>query len=278
MSLGASPDGRTQVFESLGDVYSIPVEGGPARARLTGRAFQSQPRYSPNGAQLVFISDESGSANVWIASADGRGARQVTQLPRSGMLSPAWSADGRSILATVTDPTVCCRRARSPRARRAEIWRFDVETGAGTRLVENANGPAQPLVSSPLPGPYGAWPTRDGASVWFTSVTPHPDGSRNGAGSALMRIATGGGVPSAVPVEGTPAMKPMVSPDGSTLVYGTAREGRRGLKARDLATGVERWLAWPVDRNQLEARASRDVLPNAAPTRSFRSWLASLAR
>ena len=67
-----------------------------------------------------------------------------------------------------------------------------------------------------------------------------------------------------VPVQGTPAMKPILSPDGSQLVYGTVREGKTGLKLRDLATGIERWLAYDVDRNQLEGRATRDVLPNVA--------------
>jgi Tol biopolymer transport system component len=171
------------------------------------------------------------------------------------MLSPAWSADGRQLFATVTDPY---------RTRTAELWRYDAATGEGVRVVANTNGPAQPLVSAPAPGPYGAWPAPDGATLWYASVTPRPYGSRNGASSALLRLPVGGGEAEPVVVEGTPAMKPLLSPDGATLVYGTVREGRTGLRARDLATGTERWLAWPVDRHQLEARASRDLLPNAA--------------
>lgn len=255
VSLDVSPDGRALVFELLGDVYVLPVAGGGARPLLTGRAFQSQPRYSPSGAQLVYISDESGSDNVWIANVDGTAPRQLTRLPRAGMLSPAWTADGRAILVTVTTPYT---------TRTAELWRYDVATGEGTRLLENTNGPAQPLVSAPAPGPYGAVSSRDGQSVWFTSVTPRPYGSRNGPTSTMLRLPAAGGAPTPVVVEGTPAMKPLLSPDGGTLVYGTVREGRTGLKARDLATGAERWLAYPVDRHQLEARASRDVLPNAA--------------
>jgi CubicO group peptidase (beta-lactamase class C family)/imidazolonepropionase-like amidohydrolase/Tol biopolymer transport system component len=254
VSLDASPDGRTLVFELLGDVYALPVSGGRAQPVLTGRAFQSQPRFSPSGAQLVFISDVSGSDNVWIANADGSAPRQLTRRARAGMLSPAWSADGRAIVVTVTAPYT---------TRTAELWRYDVATGDSVRLLENTNGPAQPLVSSPMPGPYGAVASRDDQSLWFTSVTPRPYGSRNGPTSAILRLPAAGGAPTPVVVEGTPAMKPLLSPDGATLVYGTVREGRTGLKARDLATGAERWLAYPVDRHQLEARASRDVLPNA---------------
>ena len=266
VSLDVTRDGRALVFELLGDIYRVPVDGGKAAPLITGRAFQSQPRLSPDGAQLVFISDETGSDNVWIASADGRNARAVTRLPRSGMLSPAWATDGRSVVVTVTDPHG---------TRTAELWRYDVASGQGTRLVPNGNGPAQPLVSAPAPGPYGAWPSPDGASLWFTAVTPRPYGSRNGATSALMRVAVSGGAPEPVAVEGLPAMKPMLSPDGSTLVYGTVREGKTGLRLRTLATGAERWLAYPVDRNQLEARASRDVLPNTAFSPDGRSLYAA---
>ncbi|MEI6738733.1 MAG: serine hydrolase [Gemmatimonadaceae bacterium] len=255
VSLDVTRDGRALVFELVGDIYRLPVDGGRATPLLTGRAFQSQPRLSPDGTQLVYISDETGSDNVWIADADGRNARAVTRLPRAGMLSPTWSTDGRSIVVTVTDPHG---------TRTAELWRYDVASGQGTRLVPNTNGPAQPLVSAPAPGPYGAWPTPDGSSLWFTSVTPRPYGSRNGATSALMRVPVNGGAAVPVAVEGLPAMKPLLSPDGLTLVYGTVREGKTGLRLRTLATGAERWLAYPVDRNQLEARASRDVLPNAA--------------
>ena len=255
VSLDVHPDGRTLVFELLGDLYTLPVGGGRAQPLLTGRAFQSQPRYAPAGDALVYISDESGADNVWIARADGTNARQLTRLTRAGMLSPSWSADGRAIYVTVTAPYT---------TRTAELWRYDARTGDGVRLVENSNGAAPPLVSAPAPGPYGPIASRDGQSLWFTSVTPRPYGSRNGPTSTLMRMPVAGGAPSPVIVDGTPAMKPLLSPDGTTLVYGTVREGRTGLKVRDLATGAERWLAYPVDRHQLEARASRDVLPNAA--------------
>jgi CubicO group peptidase (beta-lactamase class C family)/imidazolonepropionase-like amidohydrolase/Tol biopolymer transport system component len=255
VSLDLHPNGRTLVFELLGDLYTLPVEGGQAQPLLTGRAFQSQPRYSPDGTRLVYISDESGSDNVWIANADGTEAQPLTRLPRAGMLSPAWSADGRAIVVTVTAPYT---------TRTAELWRYAVDSGEGERLLENRNGPPQPLVSAPAPGPYGAVASPDGQGVWFTSVTPRPYGSRDGPRSVILRLPAAGGPPTPVIVEGVLAMKPLLSPDGGTLVYGTVREGRTGLKARDLATGAERWLAYPVDRHQLEARASRDVLPNAA--------------
>lgn len=266
ISLDVSKDGRTIVFELLGDIYAMPIEGGRARPVLTGRAFQSQPRYSPDGTQLVYVSDETGSDNIWIANADGTGARAVTRLPRSGMLSPAWTPDGQSIVLTVADYFG---------ARTAELWSYHVATGEGRRLVENTNGAPTLLVSAPAPGPYSAWPSPDGKQVWFASVTPRSHLSRGGPLSMLMHVPAAGGPAVPIPVEGMPAMKPMLSPDGKHLVYGTVREGRTGWKVRDLGTGAERWLAGQVDRHQLEARASRDVMPNAAFTPDGRYLLAA---
>ena len=33
--------------------------------------WDQQPRYSPDGSQIAFITDRNGSKNVWIANADG---------------------------------------------------------------------------------------------------------------------------------------------------------------------------------------------------------------
>jgi hypothetical protein len=62
VSLDVAPDGGSLVFELLGDVYSLPVEGGRARPLLTGRAFQSQPRFSPAGAVSRAI---EGGGGLW---------------------------------------------------------------------------------------------------------------------------------------------------------------------------------------------------------------------
>ena len=98
ISLDVSPDGRGIVFELLGDLYTLPIGGGEAQAITRGLAFDSQPRFSPDGKHLVYVSDRSGNENVWIADPDGSHARQISTLDDNAVLtSPTWSADGRSI-------------------------------------------------------------------------------------------------------------------------------------------------------------------------------------
>ena len=79
VSLDVSPDGKTIVFDLLGDLYTVPIEGGDAKAIATGLAFDSQPRFSPDGKQIAFVSDRDGAENLWIANADGSDPRALTK-------------------------------------------------------------------------------------------------------------------------------------------------------------------------------------------------------
>ena len=53
MNLDVSPDGREIAFDLLGDIYTIPITGGEAHPLLTGNAWETQPRYSPNGREIA---------------------------------------------------------------------------------------------------------------------------------------------------------------------------------------------------------------------------------
>src|SRR5688500_8027405 len=46
MSVDVSPDGRTLVFDLLGDLYTMPIGGGKAVPLTRGMAFDGQPRFS----------------------------------------------------------------------------------------------------------------------------------------------------------------------------------------------------------------------------------------
>src|SRR6476646_10158369 len=68
LSLDVSPDGQTIVFDHLGDLFTIPMAGGKATPLTRAMALEAQPRFSPDGKRVVFVSDRAGAANVWIMS------------------------------------------------------------------------------------------------------------------------------------------------------------------------------------------------------------------
>src|SRR5713226_5537910 len=71
INVDVSPDGKTLVFDLLGDLYTLPITGGQAQPLLNGREWERCPRYSPDGQQIAFISDRSTTIgrnvdNVWV--------------------------------------------------------------------------------------------------------------------------------------------------------------------------------------------------------------------
>jgi hypothetical protein len=66
------------------DIWKFPVGGSPAdntrgRTRITRQTGQAQtPSVSPNGAEVVYLSDSGGHGNLWIATMDGSSVRQLT--------------------------------------------------------------------------------------------------------------------------------------------------------------------------------------------------------
>ena len=61
-----SPDGKTLVFEWMGDLWSAPVNGGNARQLTKHPARDGNPKFSPDGRQLAFVSNREGSNQVYV--------------------------------------------------------------------------------------------------------------------------------------------------------------------------------------------------------------------
>ncbi|MEE9500673.1 MAG: hypothetical protein V3V48_01235, partial [Candidatus Aminicenantaceae bacterium] len=102
ISTDVSPDGQTLVFDLLGDLYVIPIEGGVAKVLSRGMAFDTQPRFSPDGSYIAFVSDRDGSENVWIMEANGSGAVPLTSGKDTVFISPEWTPEGDAVIAAKT--------------------------------------------------------------------------------------------------------------------------------------------------------------------------------
>jgi hypothetical protein len=65
-------------------------------------------------------------------------------------------------------------------------------------------------------------------------------------------------------------MRPVLSPDGTLLAYAARRDGttpatsETGLRLRNLKTGEDRWLAWPIDHDGQEGGYYNELTPAIA--------------
>jgi imidazolonepropionase-like amidohydrolase/Tol biopolymer transport system component len=265
MSLDVSPDGRTIVFDLLGDLYTVPVTGGAARRLTSGLAFDGQPRFSPDGRSIVFVSDRNGSDNVWIANSDGTSPRPVTRDERRTFISPEWTPDGEFVV--VSKSTEIVSRPRS-----FQLVMYHRAGGSGVPLTGPTTPPApaaegEPRIQIHLGAAFG----NDARQLYVTV-------SAGGGGYGNWQIAQLDRGNSRVyqrTHEIAGALRPVVSPDGAWLVYGTRVDGTSALKLVDLKSGDERWLVRRIDRDDQEGSFTRDLLPGASFTPDSRSLIAA---
>ena len=253
MSLDVSADGATIVFEALGDLYTVPIEGGEAKAITRGMAFDSQPAFSPDGSRIAFLSDRDGSENLWIMGADGSNAKKLSKGgDRIEFASPSWSPDGSHVIVSRT----------SWGLRTFELWAHHVEGGKGVRVTR-----AKPTNDTPARQRRNALGAVYSPNARFLYYA----GKRGGFGYDLtlplwqiVRLDIAKGIEDTLTNARGSAFRPRLSHDGNLLAYATRvaapNGGATALRLRNLETGEDRRLTL-VERDDQESRFTRDLLP-----------------
>jgi Tol biopolymer transport system component len=211
ISLDVSPDGQQIVFDFLGDLYTLPIGGGDATRITRGFSFDSQPRFSPDGREIVYISDESGGENVWVYELDSQEKRQITKGNDYPYQSPDWSPDGEYLIAS-----------KQSGGNLHKIWLYHKDGGGGTALVN------EPDNKRMLEGVFGP----EGRFIWFSERT----GSWNyNAALPQYQIAKydreEGDIIPQVSRYGS-SFRPTLSGDGKWLAYGTRHDDETGFIIR----------------------------------------------
>lgn len=238
ISVDVSPDGQNIAFDLMGDLYLLPFSGGQADTLTQGMGYDVHPRFSPDGKKLLYISDRSGSENLWVMDLETKEKRQISKETKESFTSAEWMPDGKYI--------VVSKGRRNPK-----LHLFHVDGGSGVELIKE---PDVLKTIDPAVSPDGKliyFSQRRGAWNYNAQLPQYQLGIYNLENGETSTITSRYGS----------AFTPVLSPDGNHLVYGTRYEDKTGLILRDLKTGDEQWLAYPIQRDEQESIAPLGVLP-----------------
>jgi Tol biopolymer transport system component len=194
-SLAVSPDGKTILFDLMGDIYSIPMEGGKATAITKGMAYDNHPSFSPDGKRILFLSDRSGAENIWYIDLEKKDTLALTEEQNNNFPGAVYTPDGNYIVYT---------KGR----RNTKLYLMHKNGGAGTSLID---APAtlktiDPAVSAD--GRYIYYSARNGAWNYNAMLPQYSIGVYDREKGTTRTIASRYGS----------AFTPVLSKDGKWLV------------------------------------------------------------
>jgi imidazolonepropionase-like amidohydrolase/Tol biopolymer transport system component len=255
LSLDVSPDGKEIAFDLLGDIYTIPIGGGEAKALTSGVAWDMQPRYSPNGKWIAFTSDRAGGDNVWIMNRDGSKPEQVTKETFRLLNSPSWTPDSEYLVAR--------KHFTAERSLGAgEMWLYHRSGGDGLQLTKKRND--QKDSGEPVFSP-------DGRYLYYSEdTTPGPifeyNKDPNKQIYVIQRLDRQTGETEAFVTGPGGSIRPTPSHDGKSLAFIRRVRYKSTIFVLDLESGRETPLYDGLDRDMQETWAIHGVYPSMAWT------------
>jgi dipeptidyl aminopeptidase/acylaminoacyl peptidase len=165
-------NGRGFINDRFSRLWLVDVASGDAELLTRGDHHDQEPRWSPDGKRIAFVSDRHRDADlnwrtdVYLVGIDDR---RVTQLSpgdgHQGWAAPTWTPDGQWVVA------VGNRDWTLGVLDQASVWRFRVRDGSAEDLLEGTDLEAAPALNSDL---FGGAPIRvdvmaDGRWVVFAA-------------------------------------------------------------------------------------------------------------
>jgi len=246
MSVDVAPGGETIVFDLLGDLYLMPIEGGRAIRLTEGASWDSSPRYSASGREVYFISDRVGFKNVWAISLETRNLQQITDHPQDvvgglsvvqseGLLLAGIRGEREVVLHIIDTSTGSVRPIDKPTLPVLSLV---------AQIVGNGGGALRPRAKT-----YAGTATEE-RYVYFSEAhyglaSRAVVGARSGATRLFRYNSETRQREQLTPVDAAyDEYKPQLSHDGELLAYFRQYlDGRSELRVRNLATDSDRAIA-----------------------------------
>lgn len=224
-----SPDGRMLVFGYLGDLWTVPSDGGVARRLTASTSYERSPVFSPDGKWIAFASNRYGDFDLFVIPAEGGLPRRLTW-HSSDDIPCAFSPDNRRVI------------FRSGREVLSSLYSIPVEGGVPARLSRLTWTEAS-----------NASPTPDGKSM-LMNLGPQSRqfwwriGYKGSNNADVWRLDLDSGHYARWTTWKGDDNWPLCGPDGRTFYYVADRDGRMpNLYAQDGPEGAPRALTHFTD-------------------------------
>jgi eukaryotic-like serine/threonine-protein kinase len=196
-----SPDGSRLAFtfeEVDFDLIEIPLDGSAARPLLASSRNELDPAFSTDGAEYVYVTDRTGTLEIWLRRRDAWGERRVAGAGEFPEDDPTWALGSLAL---------------SPDGSRVAYQRYGARTGYQVWVSALTAGPAMQLAPGGL---YQDAPTWSPDGEWLALL------QRTGDDLQLVKIRFGRNEPP-VPIAGSMVLYSPVhwSPDGRWILADT---------------------------------------------------------
>jgi len=248
---GLSPDGKLLTFDWNGDVWIVPSTGGEARPLTTHPARDRDPKFSPDGKTIAFVSDRETGNQVFTIPVQGGTPKQLTY-HTSGYNLQGWHPDGRRLITNAVRDHYWSGRGASrfilidSQQRRAEQTIFDDYGNDGSlspdgkKLLFTREGHQwwrkgyhgtqasqiwmydleskqfQPVIVGSWDARWPIWKA-DGSGFYYVGV-PDDEAGKNAAPN-LWEVAGDGKKVQLTRFDSESVVYPCMSKDGSTIVF-----------------------------------------------------------
>jgi dipeptidyl aminopeptidase/acylaminoacyl peptidase len=292
-----SPDGRTVIYMRTttdlksgsrnADLWSVPADGSGAPKELIGGAkSENTARFSPDGRRIAFLSTRDGASQVYVADADGRNTKKITDLAMGAQAPLLVSPDGTRV-AFVSDvypecSDEACNKRKSEEAEKNPVkahhltrllyrhwdeWRENIRHHVFVAPIEG--GRAIDLT----PGDFDSPPTQqeddaiafspDGREIAFVSNREGRDREAWTTNNDVWIVPVTGGDARKATSNPAADVQPTFSPDGRTLFVRAQRRAgfesdRWYLDAYDRSSGAKRTVFQSPDLSLADYTVSKD--------------------
>ena len=289
-----SPDGRWIAYvrrsndvmtdRARSSIWLIDTASGEQRPLVAGTGNHLNPRWSPDGRRLAYVSTAEGSApQLFVRWMDSGQSARITGLPDSPQ-GIKWSPDGRRIAYLMTVPDDGAKLGSPPTKPEGAEWAKPLEVIDKVTYRTDDGGYLKPgfdhifvvdaLGGAPRQLTFGAYHdgapewAPDGRSILFSAVRK-PDWELISNDSEVYRLDVDSGAVRALTDRRGPDNGPKVSPDGRLIAYVGFDDHMKGFEQGDLyvmnadgsgprriAPGLDRsidQLAWSADGRSLIA-------------------------